>query len=384
MNKSVRRRKVKLLDLVPQYNAIEREIRLAMEEVLAGQQFILGPKVEELEKAVAEYCESGFGIGVASGSDAILLTLMAIGIEPQEEVITTPYTFFSTVSSIVRLGAKPVFVDIDRRTFNIDPERILERLTSRTRAVLVVHLFGQTSEMDTILEIAGKRGIPVIEDACQSIGARYKGKRAGSMGLAGCISFFPTKNLGGFGDGGMIVTGDASLAEKLRMLRVHGARERYFHDFVGINSRLDAIQAAVLLVKLKYLDAWHEARRRNASRYNERLKGVEGIEVPLEAPGNVSVYNQYVIRSRERDELRKFLLENEIGCEVYYPLPLHLQKCFASLGYREGDFPEAERAARESLALPVYPELSCEDIDYVAEKVAEFASRCRRKGSGER
>lgn len=377
MKKEGPKKTVKLLDLVPQYRAIEKEIATALEEVLASQKFILGQKVTQLESAVSSYCGVGFGVGVASGSDALLLSLMALGIGPGDEVVTTPYTFFSTVSSIARLGARPVFADIDPCTFNIDPAKVSALLNERTKAIVVVHLFGQTADMDPILEAAASRGVPIVEDACQSIGARYKGRCAGSMGVAGCISFFPTKNLGGFGDGGMIVTDDESLATKLRALRVHGSKDKYFHDYIGINSRLDAIQAAVLLVKMKYLDSWHSMRRLNASRYNELLSGIEGIEIPFEEPENFSVYNQYVIRCRERDRLKTFLEQNGVGCEIYYPLPCHLQKCFEYLAYSEGDFPEAERAAKESLALPIYPELSEDDIDYVASKVREFAESDR-------
>jgi dTDP-4-amino-4,6-dideoxygalactose transaminase len=364
---------VKLLDLVPQYQSIEDEIRAAMDGVLAAQQFILGPKVAELETAVARYCGAGHAVGVASGSDAILLALMALGIGERDEVVTTPYTFFSTVSSITRLGARPVFADIDPRTYNIDPALVARAVTPKTRAILVVHLYGQACEMDPIMKLAGERGIPVVEDACQSIGARYRGKSAGAIGAAGCLSFFPSKNLGGFGDGGMVLTGDAGLADRVRMLRVHGSREKYHHEVVGINSRLDALQAAVLLVKMKRLEAWHEGRRRNAAYYDERLRGIEGITAPYEEPHNRSVYNQYVIRARSRDELRAFLAAQGIGTEIYYPVPLHLQECFAFLGGAPGDFPRSEVASRETLALPIYPELSREQLDYVVSNIRKFA-----------
>ena len=363
---------VKLLDLVPQYVGIRDEIGAAIDEVLSTQQFILGKKVEELEAAIARYCGVEHAVGVASGTDAILLSLMALGVKEGDEVVTTPYTFFSTVSSITRLGARPVLADIDPRTYNIDPDRVSKLLTLKTKAILVVHLFGQIAEMDAISEAAGRSGIPVIEDACQSIGARYRGKRAGSIGAAGCLSFFPSKNLGGFGDGGMIVTDDTPLADAARMLRVHGGRERYYHDVVGINSRLDALQAAVLLVKMKHLDGWHEGRRCNAAYYDRELSKVAGVTIPWVEPRNESVYNQYVIRVKERDALREHLRERGVGCDVYYPVPLHLQKCFAFLGGKTGDFPESERAARETLALPVYPELGTAEKEYVVSSVRDF------------
>jgi dTDP-4-amino-4,6-dideoxygalactose transaminase len=366
---------VKLLDLVPQYEGIRDEIRAAIDEVLSTQQFILGKKVEELEAEIARYCGVKHAVGVASGTDAILLSLMALGVKEGDEVITTPYTFFSTASSITRLGARPVFADIDPRTYNVDPGRVSELITPKTRAILVVHLYGQIAEMDAISEAAGRSGIPVIEDACQSIGARYRGKRAGSLGAAGCLSFFPSKNLGGFGDGGMIVTDEPSLADAARILRVHGGREKYYHDVVGINSRLDALQAAVLLVKLRHVDGWHEGRRSNAAYYDRELSKAAGVTVPYVEPHNESVYNQYVIRVKERDALREHLRERGVGCDVYYPVPLHLQKCFAFLGGKTGDFPESERAARETLALPVYPELGTAEKEYVVSSVRDFLER---------
>jgi dTDP-4-amino-4,6-dideoxygalactose transaminase len=366
---------VKLLDLVPQYVEIRDEIGAAIDEVLSTQQFILGKKVDELEAAIARYCGVEHAVGVASGTDAILLALMALGVKEGDEVVTTPYTFFSTVSSITRLGARPVLADIDPRTYNIDPDRVSKLVTRKTKAILVVHLFGQIAEMDAISETAARSGVPVVEDACQSIGARYKGKRAGSIGAAGCLSFFPSKNLGGFGDGGMIVTGDASLADAARMLRVHGGRERYYHDVVGINSRLDALQAAVLLVKMKHLDGWHEGRRKNAAYYDGELSKIAGVTIPSIEPRNESVYNQYVIRVKERDALRDHLRQRGVGCDVYYPVPLHLQKCFAFLGGKAGDFPESERAARETLALPVYPELGTAEKEYVVSTIRDFLER---------
>jgi dTDP-4-amino-4,6-dideoxygalactose transaminase len=366
---------VKLLDLVPQYVEIRDEIRTAIDEVLTTQQFILGKKVEEFEAEIARYCGVKHAVGVASGTDALLLSLMALGVKEGDEVVTTPYTFFSTVSSVTRLGAKPVFADIDPRTYNIDSEAVAKLVTRKTKAILVVHLYGQIAGMDAIREAAGPAGIPVIEDACQSIGARYKGKRAGSIGAAGCLSFFPSKNLGGFGDGGMIVTNDASLADASRMLRVHGGRERYYHDVVGICSRLDALQAAVLLVKLKHVDAWHEGRRKNAAYYDRELSKIAGVTIPYVEPHNESVYNQYVIRVKERDALREHLRKRGVGCDIYYPVPLHLQKCFAFLGGKPGDFPESEQAAHETLALPVYPELGTAEKEYVVSTIREFQER---------
>ena len=275
------------------------------------------------------------------------------------------YTFFSTVSAVTRLGARPVFADIDPATCNVDPSAVAAKLNDRTRAVIVVHLYGQPAEMDPILDAAASRNIPVVEDACQAIGAEYRGRRAGSMGLAGCFSFFPSKNLGGAGDGGMVTTGDGTLAEDLRRLRNHGGRERYYHDEVGINSRLDALQAAVLLVKLRHLDAWSDARIANAARYDRLLEGIDGLVTPAVSAGNRHIYNQYVIRVPRRDELKTFLQADDIGCEIYYPVPLHLQKCFAFLGAAAGDCPEAERAALETLALPIFSELTTEMQEYV-------------------
>jgi dTDP-4-amino-4,6-dideoxygalactose transaminase len=364
--------KVKLLDLVPQYEAIRDEVREAMEGVLSSQQFILGEGVREFEEAFARYCGTRYAVGVASGSDAILLSLMASGVGEGDEVITTPYTFFSTVSSITRLGARPVFVDIDPVTYNMDPGSVEKALTSRTKAIIPVHLFGQSADMDPILDALGGRGIAVIEDACQSIGALYRGRKVGSIGDTGCFSFFPSKNLGGFGDGGMVTTSDEELSRRLLALRMHGSSKRYYHEEIGINSRLDALQAAVLGVKLRYLDGWNEGRRRNAARYGGGLAGIDGVDAPVEAEYGRGVYNQYVIRAERRDGLMEFLRANDVGCAIYYPLPLHQQECFAYLGASEGDFPESERAAVETLALPVYPELEDGQIDYVIDVIERF------------
>ena len=364
--------KVKLLDLVPQYEAIRDEIKDAMEGVLASQQFILGAGVQEFEAEFARYCGARFAVGVASGSDAILLSLMAYGIGGGDEVVTTPYTFFSTVSSITRLGAKPVFVDIDPLTYNIDPEGVKRALGPCTKAIIPVHLFGQSAEMDPIIAAVKGRGIAVIEDACQSIGALYKGKKVGSIGDTGCFSFFPSKNLGGFGDGGMVTTNDEGIMRKLFSLRMHGSSERYYHTEIGVNSRLDALQAAVLRVKLQHLDDWNEKRRSNADRYNKGLSRLGAVEVPTESDYGRCVFNQYVIRAERRDGLMEFLREKGVGCEIYYPLPLHQQECFAFLGASKGDYPESERAAGETLALPVYPELEGGQIDYVIDTIAKF------------
>lgn len=331
---------------------------------------------------IARYCSVGYGIGVASGSDAILLSLMAIGVSAGDSVITTPYTFFATAGSIARLGARPVFVDIDPETFNIDPNKledlIRRQLTahnSQLKAIIPVHLFGQCADMEPILELARKYGLKVIEDAAQAIGAEYKGRRAGSMGNVGCFSFFPSKNLGGFGDGGMVVTNDGELADKVRILRVHGGNPKYLHSTIGINSRLDEIQAAVLRVKLKYLDGWTKKRIENGERYYKLFESaglLDRVALPEVMSCNKSVFNQFVVRVRDRDRLRGHLTKAGIGTEVYYPIPLHLQGCFSYLGYREGDFPEAERTAREALAIPIYPELTEEMQGYVVEKIKGF------------
>jgi len=364
--------KIKLLDLVPQYESIKGEIRKAIDEVLSSQQFILGSRVVRLEEQIAAYCGVRYAVGVASGSDALLLSLMVCGVGSGDEVITTPYTFFSTVSAVTRLGAKPVFADVDPRTYNIDPGGVGGAMTGRTKAIIVVHLFGQMADMDSILEAARKGGVPVIEDACQAVGATYGEGRAGSLGTIGCFSFFPSKNLGCYGDGGMIVTNDKDLADEARSLRHHGSRRRYFHDTIGINSRLDAIQAAVLSVKLAHLDSWNERRRENAAYYSRKLSVIDGVTPPYEGEKRQSVYHQYVVRARDRNGLKSFLEEHGVGCEIYYPVPLHLQQCFSFLGGKEGEFPEAERAAAETLALPIYPELSRAEQDYVIEKIEEF------------
>ncbi len=351
---------VPLLDLKAQYATIRDEIRDAVDRVLESQQFILGVEVESLEREVATYSQCEFGIGMSSGTDAILVALMALDIQLGDQVIIPAYTFFATAGCVARLGAQPVFVDIDPQTFNIDPAKIEAAITPRTRALMPVHLFGQCAEMEPIFEIARKHNLAVIEDAAQAIGSEYKGKRAGTMGQLGCFSFFPSKNLGGIGDGGMITTNDRALAERVRLLRNHGAHPKYYHKLIGGNFRLDAIQAAVLRVKLNYLDRWSAARQKNAARYRQLFAEakLEMIGLPVEKPERRHIYNQFVIRVAERDTLLAYLKQHNIGTEIYYPIALHLQECFANLGYRVGDFPESERAAKETLALPIYPELS--------------------------
>jgi len=364
---------VPLLDLKPQYARLRDQIKAAIDEVCESCRFILGPKVEQFEKQVAEYLGVKHAIGVSSGTDALLCSLMAIGVGPGDEVITTPFTFFATAGSIARLGARPVFVDIEPDTFNIDPTKIEQAITARTKAIIPVHLFGQAAEMDPIVQIARKHNIRIIEDAAQAIGAKYNGQLVGGIGDLGCLSFFPSKNLGGFGDGGMIVTNDDDLAERCRVLRVHGSKPKYYHKFVGGNFRLDALQAAVLSVKLKYLNEWHEARRQNAACYDQRLKDLP-VTTPQIRPYNYSIYNQYTIRVADgrRDALREHLKAKGIGTEIYYPLPLHLQECFAYLGYKEGDLPEAEKAAKEVLSIPVWPEMTEQQRAYVTDAIAEF------------
>ncbi|WP_447601904.1 DegT/DnrJ/EryC1/StrS family aminotransferase [Nitrospira sp. Nam80] len=369
---------IPLLDLKTQYQAIRREILAAIEATCDEQGFILGPRVVALEQAVSAYAGSSSAVGVASGSDALLLSLMALGVKAGDEVITVPFTFFATAGAISRLGAKPVFVDIRPGTFNMDPSLIEPAITSRTKAVIPVHLFGQCAEMERIMGIAKRRTIGVIEDACQAIGAARNGARAGVLGDAACFSFFPSKNLGGFGDGGMVTTNNKALADEIAMLRVHGSRVRYVHEAVGINSRLDAIQAAVLLVKLKHLDEWAEGRRRNALRYGQLFAEanlLDRVTLPTVDPPNHHVFNQYTVRVAKRDELRAYLKEKGVGTEVYYPLPMHLQNCYRGLGYRKGAFPVSEQAAAEVLSLPIYAELKDDQLAYVVHCIGEFYRR---------
>ncbi|MFH0918915.1 MAG: DegT/DnrJ/EryC1/StrS family aminotransferase [Fibrobacterota bacterium] len=365
--------KVPLLDLKAQYASIKSEINCAVLEVVESQHFIMGPKVEALEKGVADYLDVPYALGVSSGTDALLLALMALGIGPGDEVITSPYTFFATAGSIARLGAVPVFVDIDEATFNMDPARIEKKITKKTRAVMPVHLFGQSADMDPILAVAKKHGLKVIEDGAQAIGAEYKGKKACTLGDIGTLSFFPSKNLGGLGDGGMCITRDAALYERMKLLRTHGQQPKYYHKLVGANFRLDAIQAAPLLVKLKYLDTWSEKRRQNAAYYTGRFQG-SAVTAPVILSGNRSIFNQYCIRVKDRDGLLKRLREKEVGTEVYYPVPLHMQECFAYLDCKPGDMPLSEAAAKTSLALPIYPELTPAMMAYVADTVLEYVA----------
>lgn len=362
---------VPLLDLKAQYATIKDEVLAAISEVLESQRCIGGPKVTELEEKIAAISDCRFAVGASSGTDAILNSLMSLDIGAGDEVITTPFTFFATVGCIARTGAKPVFVDIDAKTFNINPELIESAVTEKTKAIMPVHLFGQMAYMDPIMEIANKHGLAVIEDAAQSITSTYKGRKAGSIGTAGCFSFFPSKNLGGIGDGGMIVTNDEQYYERILIMRNHGSKPKYYHKYIGGNFRLDPIQAAALLVKLPHLGDWSEARRRNAAYYDEKFSGTI-VQTPYINPDCVSIFNQYVIRVPRRDEVMAQLRENNIGCEIYYPIPAHLQECFKYLGYKERDMPGSEKAAKEVLAIPVYPELTDEMKDYVVETILSF------------
>ena len=359
---------VKLLDLQAQYFPLRNEIRRAIDEVCDQQALILGPHVERFERNLAKYCNTKHAIGVSSGTDALLCALMGIGIKPGDEVICPSFTFFATAGSIARLYAIPVFAEIDPHTFNLDPAKLAQKITKKTKAIMPVHLFGQCANMDAINEVAAKHELTVIEDAAQAIGAKRNGKPACSLGFAGCLSFYPTKNLGAFGDAGAICTNDDAFAERCRKLRVHGSGHTYYHEMIGGMFRLAAIQAAVLDVKLKYLDGWHEARRRHAAIYDETLAGSKVVTPRIEQ-GNWSIYNQYVVRIPDRDAVKQKLADKGIGTGVYYPLPLHKQECFKYLGVGEGALPETERACREVLALPVYPELPEEQVRYVAREL---------------
>jgi dTDP-4-amino-4,6-dideoxygalactose transaminase len=387
----VTKAKIPFFDLSAQFKSIEDEIKSAMDEVFQNQQFILGSKVQALEETIAQYCRTRYAIGVASGSDALVLALMALGIGAGDEVLLPPFTFFATAGSVSRLGATPVFVDIDRETYNIDPSKIEEKITPKTKAILPVHLFGQCADMNPLLKIAQKKKLFVIEDAAQALGAEYKpnagsqGRRAGQIGDLGCFSFYPTKNLGAFGDAGMVVTDNPALAEKVRLLRVHGSQPKYFHKTIGINSRLDTIQAAILLVKFKYLEKWTAERQKKAERYQglfqNLLSSVKGLKLPTIQYQNRHIFHQYVIRVPERDRLRKFLTEKGIGTDIYYPVPLHLQECYSFLEYRRGDLPNSEKASEEVLALPVYPELTEDQQNVVVDGIKAFYRRVGPKGS---
>jgi dTDP-4-amino-4,6-dideoxygalactose transaminase len=367
---------IPFLDLALQYRDIRDSVLAEVGRLFESQQFILGKAVERFENEIAAYCGARFAVGCASGSDAIMLTLMALGIEPGDEVLTSPYTFFATAGSVAHLKAVPVFADVDPRTFNLDVDSVgcaLKR-HPRIRAIIPVHLFGGCADMNHVRRLADERGIPVIEDAAQAIGAEYNGRRAGTLGRAGCFSFFPSKNLGGFGDGGIITTDDADLAARLRALRVHGRTGEYIHEWIGVNSRLDALQAVILRVKLQRLDDWIGRRQHNARLYRHLL---QACDIPVVAPEPAPfqtrhVFNQFVIRAANRDRLRAHLAARGVATAVYYPLPLHLQPCFSALGYRRGDFPASEQLAAEALALPVFPELSEEQIKRVVCEIESF------------
>jgi dTDP-4-amino-4,6-dideoxygalactose transaminase len=387
--------KVPLLDLKPQYAPLAAEIQAAIEQVCARQAFILGPAVKELEASVAAYSQCRFGIGVSSGTDALLLALMALGIGAGDAVITSPFTFFATAGTIARTGARPLFCDIDPTTFNLSPAALESFIAAqcepsggglihrasgaRVRAIMPVHLYGQVADMGALSALAARHGLKVIEDAAQAIGAEDAGhKRAGCFGDIGCLSFYPTKNLGAFGDAGMCVTNDAALAERMEILRVHGGKPKYYHAFIGGNFRIDELQAAVLNIKLKHLDAWSAGRQRNAAYYDAafaRARVEDSVQTPYAAPGVRHIYNQYVIRTRDRDALRSHLAAAGVGTEIYYPVPLHLQRCFAYLEHHSGEFPHSERAAAETLALPIYPELAEAQLQYVVDTIAAYYRR---------
>ena len=364
--------KIPLLDLKAQYGSIKTEIDAAVKKVADAQDFILGEEVLSLEREVAAYCGTKYGIGVASGTDALILALKALDIGPGDEVITTPFTFFATAESISIVGAKPVFADIDPKTYNIDPLLIEAKITKKTRAIMPVHLYGQCADMDPIMDIAKKHGLKIIEDAAQAIGAAYKGKKAGSIGNAGALSFFPSKNLGAFGDAGMVVTNDEKIAARIKILRVHGSDIRYVHSEIGMNSRLDNLQAAVLRIKLKYLDKWLETRRGIAEFYKERLKSLP-VTCPHVPSYNLHTYHQYTLRIKpDQEKLMKHLLDNGIEARTYYPIPLHLQECYRSLSYKAGDIRESEGAAKEVLSIPAFPEMTREQKTHIVDTISGF------------
>ncbi|MDK2742973.1 MAG: DegT/DnrJ/EryC1/StrS family aminotransferase [Nitrospira sp. BO4] len=374
---------VPLLDLKAHHEPLHKEIMAALEQTFRSQAFILGPEVGKLEERVAAYCQSKYGIGVTSGTDALLVALMALGVGPGDEVITTPYSFFATAGAVVRLGGKPVLVDIDSTTYNLDPAKLDSAVTTKTKAIIPVHLYGQCADMAPIMDVARRHNFGVIEDAAQAIGSEYRdGRRACSMGTIGCLSFFPSKNLGCLGDGGMAVTNDPDLAERMRVLRVHGSKPKYYHKLIGGNFRLDTIQAAVLNVKLNYLDGWTKRRQENAIRYEALFqqsglvqKGKVRLPEAVYRASNAKhyhIYNQFVLRVERRDDLMAYLKQKGIGAEIYYPVPFHLQECFRYLGYKEGDFPESEGAAKETVAIPIYPELTAEQQSEVVEVIAAF------------
>jgi dTDP-4-amino-4,6-dideoxygalactose transaminase len=378
--------KVPLLDIQAQIDPIRDDIKKALAEVVDSGAYILGPKVQALEVALAEYIGVRHAVAVSSGTDALLLALMAIGVGPGDLVLTSPYSFFATAGVVARLNATPVFVDIDPETYNLDPALLADWFEnhaeerSRVKAVIPVHLYGQCADMDAILAVCDKYGVPIVEDAAQAIGSRYPSKsgvkQAGSMGKCGCFSFYPSKNLGGMGEGGLISTDDDAFAQKLRWMRNHGQDSAYYHTMIGGNFRLDGMQGAVLLVKFPLLEGWHAGRRKNAAYYDAHLKGIPGVKTPRKAYGpDCHIYNQYIVLVERRDALREFLSKNEIGCAVYYPVPFHLQPCFEYLGYKQGDFPRSETAADHTLALPIYAELTTEMQEAVVAKIAEFCSK---------
>jgi len=371
------------LDLKAQFRNIRCEVLAAIEAVMDSQHFILGPEVDRLETEIANFTGSSFAVSCASGSDALLLALMAIGVDRDDEVITTPFTFGATAGAIARLGARPVFVDIDPQTFNIDPRALAQAVTAKTKAIIPVHLFGLVADMDAVMTVAAECGATVVEDAAQSLGASYKGRQAGTFGAAGCFSFFPSKNLGGAGDGGLITTNRADLATRLKALRIHGAPQKYQYQMLGINSRLDALQAAILRVKLPYLKTWTGARRQNAWHYSRLFREydlLKMVQLPVETRGCIHVYNQFSIRARKRDALRHHLHRRGVPTEIYYPSPLHLQPAYAFLGHSEGDFPNAEAACREVVALPIYPELTPDQLATVVSTIANFYAASDLRG----
>lgn len=373
---------IPFLDLKAQYATIQKEVLDAVGRVLESQHFILGSEVEKLEAEIAAFVGTDYAVSCASGSDALLLTLMALGIEAGDEVITTPFTFGATVGSIARLKAKPVFVDIDPQTYNIDVTKVEPAITSHTRAILPVHLFGQAADMGPLLEIAARHNLPVIEDAAQAIGAKYDGKAVGTLGNFGCFSFFPSKNLGGAGDGGIITTNHKEAADRLRALRMHGCRKKYQYELIGMNSRLDALQAAILRVKLRYLPEWTDGRQRNAERYRAMFSaaGLNAVcDTPACSPGCYHVYNQFTVRVANRDELRQYVSKRGVPTEVYYPYPLHTEPAYTFLGYKAGDFPEAEAAAKSVVSLPIYPELTGEQQQRVVDAIGDFFAETSKR-----
>ncbi|SFI65678.1 DegT/DnrJ/EryC1/StrS family aminotransferase [Thermoflavimicrobium dichotomicum] len=364
-------KQIPLIDLQAQYQTIREEVRQAIDQVLDQGRYILGPEVKALEEEIADFCGVKYAVGVANGTDALLLALDAYGIGPGDEVITTPFTFFATAEVISQLGATPVFVDIDPKTYNIDVMQIREKITSKTKAIIPVHIFGQPANMDEIVAIAKEHDLFVLEDAAQAIGAEYKGRKIGAWGNAATFSFFPTKNLGGYGDGGMVVTNDEELAKKIRILRVHGSNPKYYHSMIGYNSRLDELQAAILRVKLRYLEQWNDARRQKAALYNELLKDTP-VVTPYHAENRKHIYHLYIIQAEERDDLMKYLKDKGISTGVYYPVPLHRQEVYKHLGYPEGSLPNAEYMANRTFALPLYAELEDETIQYIADTIKSY------------